>query len=89
MHQPTQLNTHARTVIHHIAQQITDVKPWQPITRSIRSQTLPIACHLYGYSTYADTVSDAARALMPAPRPAETRGEYALRLRAAAGKQAA
>jgi hypothetical protein len=79
------LHTHARKVIATVAQQITDIKPWQAVNRSIRTQTLLISCDLYGYSPYADTVSTTATQMMPVPRAGETRGEYALRLRAVAG----
>lgn len=84
------LDTHARTVIHDVAQQISDIKPWQTVHRgALKRQALLSACRMYGYSSYADRVADATELLMPTPREDETRGEYALRLRHAAGKVAA
>lgn len=92
MHQPTQLNAHhdARTLLHSIAQELTDIRPWADISRNVRTVAMPLACYTHhGYTHHADTIHSIALDLMPSPRPAETRGEYALRLRAAAGKQAA
>lgn len=89
MHQPThairtQLHDDARTIALAIADNLSDIKPWQTIHHDARTHGPDlIAARHHGRNTYADQVATHARALMPLINRDMTRGEYALLLRAA------
>lgn len=84
MNHPTHhLHTHARTTALDIANELTDIKPWQPVDPNLTATITRHAVTLYGHGPYTDMVTDTAAELMPLPRVDETRGEYALRIRAA------
>ncbi len=86
MHDSTQLHHHAHTTATAIANELTDVKPWQPVDPNMLATITRHAVDMYGNGLYADMVTDACTELMPLPRPGETRGEYALRIRAIVGR---
>jgi len=89
MHDSTQqLHHHAHVTAIDIANELTDIKPWQPVDPNTLATITRHAVRMYGHGLYADMVTDACTELMPLPRPEETRGEYALRIRAAIGSVA-
>ncbi|MFB7866982.1 hypothetical protein [Streptomyces sp. NPDC056069] len=83
----SRLDDHARAVIHAIAQDLNDVKPWQPLPAGIwHDEPFVIAARIHGRGPYTDQVAEASQALMPRIDRDITRGEYAQILFRAAGK---
>ncbi|MFF9844632.1 hypothetical protein [Streptomyces sp. NPDC013740] len=86
----SRLDDHARAVIHAIAQDLNDIKPWQTLPANIwADEPFAVAARLYGRGLYGEQVAEVAQALMPRVDRDVTRGEYALILFRAAGKAAA
>ncbi|MFE6103204.1 hypothetical protein ACFVQ4_25050 [Streptomyces laurentii] len=76
-----------RAGLHWIAQRLTTHRPTDHMTDNARR----MAATRYAYDLHGDTGAGGALCAllierMPTHRPDETRGEYALRLRRAAGK---
>lgn len=90
MHDSTQqLHHHAHATATATANELTDIEPWQPVGSNMLATITRHAVGMYGHGPYADMVIDACTELMPLTRPDETRGEYALRIRAIVGRTAA
>ncbi|MET9954231.1 hypothetical protein ABZ135_22145 [Streptomyces sp. NPDC006339] len=86
----SRLDDHARAVIHSIAQELNDIKPWQGLAAQIwADEPFAVAARLYGRGLYGEQVATAAQALMPNVDWQVTRGEYAQILFRAAGKATA